>query len=1652
MTYQEFAFGTGYVKPPVIKRPTGPFAIQKAKGGVIPSRSSESGYIGSGFINAPTQEGVPALLHGGEYIVNAKAVARLGIGALEKLNNNLIPRFAKGGYVAPKKGGIPFGGEDKILANSTKKAPQALQGPYATSIPVVASPTINLKTLPLVKNKLPGEGGISTVRSASFGVGKGEVLIPTVVQGKILSDTNAFNAYANGGYKNHLGIYANTAAANKAAEVIHLSEANRVNKLLSEKKYDYKTDATLNPIQKGIFKASNIAIGAGKFGLGAASALSQNALRIGMSLFNMVGAVTDVVKPGSSKNPLTNLMTRQDDLYYGTGMSVPFVPRKYGQLTDVGTPVNVMFNQISEYEKLSGTKIPSWKKLLVSVGGDPAISDAIGIGTMGGGSLANAAVKTALLKTVNSTVGRVGLSMALGEGGAMALSGKISQSAALAASNRASAVFQNKNLLGRVQSGAAKVTGRDIAPVAPELIGLNRLYDPTSAIKSTYGKSPSTIIADVLSGRMSFPEGGFGPKAGSIGAGSFIDATVVGEASAATSGGLSMLRNTIADFQVAKSLIGSPAENLSAGINKSVLSSIGGKAAQGIKTFGSAFSNLGSNIKYSGAVQSTLNAGSLTLAGLSGKKGLEYGLMATGLKPAPLGISSAQLRSTDFLNRITPYTKGQSLFDIARSTPGILKSVSNQFNSSAILPGSSQTGMIDSYMDILRGGTGFGSLDQRSMLIESGLRSRVGASDNSYARYLLTQDLEAMLQTYYGSNLYSARFGQVNPLVTSGRMISETISDFGLRGLPLNASLLRENALKLFMNEFDSKGLAFNTTEFSGYSFNTSLANMITNPAEQQREMAGSLRGVFRNIQNTFTSYPAAAEDMLMGLIGTNADTESRFANQIPMDDTRSLPYMRLFGDGSYMENRFSTGVMQSPSISQIQKLARQYLLTSNMTDMPDIMRMVKGITETEFASATPGRDLQSYIGAASPAIPNSSSLAPYRSSLYLKSRLPIESMVQAGGSLGTLNQLTVFDQIYGNLFESYRSTLGKLQGIGTDDESFPLWSPTWEQFEIAWEQMLNEFIESAVATSASGSGASFTGQYLMSNNLIDAEKHILGLVGANISDTWSGQSGGLMGGMRNLGLSYTDRQTGRLSFDELYEGRQSGGWFYGLREGRGIQADTGFSPAFDIDEIITEITTRNMRNQQATFHAVNPAGMLTPTNPQYTGGSSIGRTYRQLTENALRQLTEGPYTNAVPFDKFKLSEFYLNNASDLGSTLMFEKEGKIQAMLDEASSAARIPDEFIQLIDDMFGEGEDDSFISAVWKDWFKTKGTLFRASPDPEDFALSTYTQSPFDSKLYQTLTQNSDIARLFDNRSGYGLNIGAEIENGVIVSRNVNDKYDKTLYHLAHRLVPEVKAALVYKTQDYDILDHPVVKGLTGNDLLRSRQFADLLKLPYSYQIPDSPLDNIAADIFSNFGNLNYVATSGLYSYELPLSPKEHEWVARFAEKMLASPLDLTSRVRLPDTELNAGRYSGLGMPGAPSTFAQPTFNDGLRATEQWLFSLVSDVMQGTSGQGTPIMRERMGFFNSLNEFLNNKTVSGMYGRYFSTPQLRNDPELMGIFNLINDSANATNMEVLGKETMGFPNTMGTASFALRTSMNAANILQSHKMATANVAALY
>ena len=65
----------------------------------LATRTARQGFEVGGFVPAPESQGVPALLHGGEYVLNAKAVKRIGVFALEKINNNMMPKFKKGGYV-----------------------------------------------------------------------------------------------------------------------------------------------------------------------------------------------------------------------------------------------------------------------------------------------------------------------------------------------------------------------------------------------------------------------------------------------------------------------------------------------------------------------------------------------------------------------------------------------------------------------------------------------------------------------------------------------------------------------------------------------------------------------------------------------------------------------------------------------------------------------------------------------------------------------------------------------------------------------------------------------------------------------------------------------------------------------------------------------------------------------------------------------------------------------------------------------------------------------------------------------------------------------------------------------------------------------------------------------------------------------------------------------------------------------------------------------------------------------------------------------------------------------------------------------------------------------------------------------------------------
>jgi phage-related protein len=56
-----------------------------------------SGYAAGGFTKGPPQQGIPAILHGGEYVINHKAVQRIGTDTLQQINSMKLskPNFPK---------------------------------------------------------------------------------------------------------------------------------------------------------------------------------------------------------------------------------------------------------------------------------------------------------------------------------------------------------------------------------------------------------------------------------------------------------------------------------------------------------------------------------------------------------------------------------------------------------------------------------------------------------------------------------------------------------------------------------------------------------------------------------------------------------------------------------------------------------------------------------------------------------------------------------------------------------------------------------------------------------------------------------------------------------------------------------------------------------------------------------------------------------------------------------------------------------------------------------------------------------------------------------------------------------------------------------------------------------------------------------------------------------------------------------------------------------------------------------------------------------------------------------------------------------------------------------------------------------------------
>lgn len=88
---------------------------------------------------------------------------------------------------------------------------------------MIEAGNINLSGRPQVKNP---DGTISTVRSIGVNIDGQEILIPTVVNGKVVSDKAAIEHYRKTGQ--HLGKFGDVESATKYAQKLHEQEAQRI--------------------------------------------------------------------------------------------------------------------------------------------------------------------------------------------------------------------------------------------------------------------------------------------------------------------------------------------------------------------------------------------------------------------------------------------------------------------------------------------------------------------------------------------------------------------------------------------------------------------------------------------------------------------------------------------------------------------------------------------------------------------------------------------------------------------------------------------------------------------------------------------------------------------------------------------------------------------------------------------------------------------------------------------------------------------------------------------------------------------------------------------------------------------------------------------------------------------------------------------------------------------------------------------------------------------------------------------------------------------------------------------------------------------------------------------------------------------------------
>jgi len=118
-------------------------------------------------------DSVPAMLMGGEYVVNRNAVQKYGSDFFSDLNKGKVPRFAEGGYV----------GGNGVRSDSKEKGSFSnvgLDGETTNNINI----SVNIEEGRVTSDVATAEGGMSPERARQLGVMIKDQVVNTILQQK----------------------------------------------------------------------------------------------------------------------------------------------------------------------------------------------------------------------------------------------------------------------------------------------------------------------------------------------------------------------------------------------------------------------------------------------------------------------------------------------------------------------------------------------------------------------------------------------------------------------------------------------------------------------------------------------------------------------------------------------------------------------------------------------------------------------------------------------------------------------------------------------------------------------------------------------------------------------------------------------------------------------------------------------------------------------------------------------------------------------------------------------------------------------------------------------------------------------------------------------------------------------------------------------------------------------------------------------------------------------------------------------------------------------------------------------------------------------------------------------------------------------------